>query len=52
MPQAYEKIRDACVKKGGSLSFCKTKAAKIYNGVIRKNNPSAPALNNKHKTKK
>lgn len=51
MPQAYEKIRNACTKSGKSLKFCKTKAAKIYNGVLRKRNPSLPALSNKHKKK-
>lgn len=50
MPKQYEAIRDACVKNGGSLSFCKTKAAKIYNS-IRSKNPSMPALSNKHKKK-
>lgn len=49
MPKQYEAIRDACVKKGGSMKFCKTKAAKIYNGFVRKNNPSLPKLSNKHK---
>lgn len=51
MPKEYEKIRDACVKKGGSLKACKTKAAKIYNGVLRERNPSLPPLSNKHKSK-
>jgi hypothetical protein len=51
MPKAYEEIRDSCTRKGGGLKFCKTKAAKIYNGVIRKNNPSMPKLSNKHKSK-
>lgn len=51
MPKQYESIRDACIKKGGSTSFCKTKAAKIYNGVIRRGNPSMPKLSNKHKSK-
>lgn len=31
MPIKYEKIRDKCIKKGGSTKSCKTKAAKIYN---------------------
>lgn len=47
MPKSYEKIRDTCISKGGSTKFCKTKAAKIYNGVIRKRNPSMPKLSNK-----
>jgi hypothetical protein len=47
MPKQYEAIRDACVKTGKSLNFCQTKAAKIYNGFIRKNNPSLPKLSNK-----
>jgi hypothetical protein len=49
MPRSYEKIRDACIRKGGSEKACKTKAAKIYNGVIRKRNPAMPKLSNKHK---
>jgi hypothetical protein len=51
MPKAYEDIRDKCVKQGGSLKSCKTKAAKIYNGVIRAHNPSLPKLSNKKGTK-
>ena len=47
MPKSYEKIRDACLAKGKSAKFCKTKAAKIYNGVLRKRNPSLPKLSNK-----
>lgn len=49
MPKQYLKIKNDCIKKGGSEKSCKTKAAKIYNGVIRKNNPSMPKLSNKHK---
>lgn len=51
MPKEYEKVRDRCIKKGGSTKSCKTYAAKVYNGVIRKRNPSLPALSNKHKSK-
>jgi len=51
MPKEYEQIRDRCLSKGKSLKFCKTQAAKIYNGVIRKSNPSMPKLSNKHKSK-
>ena len=47
MPKDYEKIRDECTSKGGNLKFCKTKAAKIYNGVLRKRNPMLPKLSNK-----
>lgn len=47
MPHSYEVIRDRCIKSGKSTKFCKTKAAKIYNGVIRKRNPSMPKLSNK-----
>jgi hypothetical protein len=47
MPKSYESIRDNCIKKGGSKKACKTKAAKIYNGVIRKRNPSLPKLNSR-----
>lgn len=49
MPVQYEKIRDKCLSKGKSMKFCKTQAAKIYNGVLRKRNPSLPSLSNKHK---
>lgn len=49
MPKVYTKIKNACLKKGGSLKACKTKAAKIYNGVVRKRKPSLPKLSNKHK---
>jgi len=31
MPDKYIKIRDKCIKKGGSKKSCQTKAAKIYN---------------------
>lgn len=51
MPKAYTEIRDRCISQGGSAKSCKTKAAKIYNGVIRKSNPSAPKLSNKHREK-
>lgn len=47
MPKQYEAIRNACIKKGGSTKYCKTKAAKIYNGFLRKRNPSLPKLTNK-----
>lgn len=47
MPIQYEKIRDKCISKGGSSKSCKTKAAKIYNGVLRKRKPSLPKLSNK-----
>lgn len=47
MPKIYEQIRDKCISKGGSSKSCKTKAAKIYNGVIRKRKPSLPKLSNK-----
>lgn len=50
MPKQYEAIRDQCVKKGGSLKSCKTKAAKIYNS-IRAKKPSLPKLNNKRGAK-
>lgn len=31
MPRKYEKIRDACKRKGGGDRQCKAKAARIYN---------------------
>lgn len=46
MPKQYTAIRDKCISKGGSTKSCKTKAAKIYNS-IRKKNPSMPKLSNK-----
>ena len=43
MPRQYESIRDDCIRSGRSRKFCKTKAAKIYNALRRKN-PSLPKL--------
>lgn len=42
MPKRYEAIRDACMKEGGGAKACKTKAAKIENG-LRKKEGKAPA---------
>lgn len=47
MPKSYEKIKNQCIATGKSAKFCKTKAAKIYNGVLRKRNPSLPKLSDK-----
>lgn len=47
MPHSYEVIKNKCISKGGSKNSCQAKAARIYNGVIRKNNPSLPKLSNK-----
>jgi hypothetical protein len=46
LPQVYEKIRDAAVKKGMSYDAAQTKAAKIYN-YLRKKHPSMAKLSNK-----
>lgn len=51
MPKIYEGIRNSCIAEGGSIKFCKTKAAKIYNSM-RAVKPSLPVLSNKHKSKK
>lgn len=51
MPEAYEKIRDAAVKKGMSYDNAQSKAARIYN-YLRKKHPNMPKLSNKPEKKK